>query len=72
MTTDRESRRIANPMTVLISALMTLNISFALMVLFFMRRLRWREKSERAALIGFVVLAVALIGDAAAIWFGFR
>ncbi len=51
-------------MTILTTTLIVLNIIFAVLMLYCMRNLRWRDEPDRAALIGFAVLAVTLVGDA--------
>ena len=50
-------------MTTLTTTLIVLNIIFAVLMLYCMRNLRWRNEPDRAALIGFAVLAVTLVGD---------
>lgn len=57
-------------MTTLTITLIVLNILFAVLMLYFMRNLRWRNEPERAALIGFAVLAVTLVGDAVMLGIG--
>ena len=48
-------------MTILTTTLIVLNILFAVLMLYFMRNLRWRSKPERASIVGFTLLMVTFV-----------
>ena len=50
-------------MTILTTTLIVLNILFAVLMLYFMRNLRWRNKPERASIVGFTLLMVTFVGN---------